>query len=188
MKNFIQLLSAFAIATMLTACYVDQGELSPSGIDGYEKYTNKTINVSVLTPNGWRSETTMGGEYVVTNPGKAQIIIASLPLEQLMGKDNPEATGLKGFVEYRSAQLTPENVGSEFNISSKEGKLAGYDAHQFEYSYQPEGSPQKQFVKEIFTVVNGKMYKLQYYAPENTYQRFLLQAGVMQGSYEILKK
>jgi len=187
MKSLKFLFAALALSVALNGCYVDRGKVSESGIGGYQQYTNKTINVSVLSPDGWDTEVTIGGEYVVTNPGKAQIIIASSELEWLMGKDNPTATGLQGFIEYRSSQLIPENIGPEFSISGIKSKLAGQDAYQFEYSYRPEGSQEMQFVKEVFTVVNGKMYKLQYYAAEDAYQKYLEQARVMQGSYKILK-
>lgn len=186
MKSLKFLFATLALSIALNGCYIDRGKVSESGIDGYQQYINKTINVSVLSPEGWESEVTIGGEYVVTNPGKAQIIIASSTLEWLMGKDNPAATDLQGFIEYRSSQLIPENIGPDFSISSKKSKLAGQDAHQFEYSYRPEGSPKKQFVMEVFTITNEKMYKLQYYAPEDTYQQFLEQARIMQNSYKIL--
>lgn len=186
MKISKLLLITFVITVFLNGCYVDRGEITQSEIDGYQQYTNKTINVSVLSPEGWDAEVSIAGEYVVTRPGKAQVIIASSSLERLMGEDNPAATSLQGFVEYRSSQLIPENIGPEFIISGKKSKLAGEDAYQFEYSYRPEDVSQMQFVKEVFTVVNGRMYKLQYYAHEETYQQFLEQALVMQGSYKIL--
>ena len=57
-------------ALLLSGCniYVDSGKVSKSNIEGYKQYSNKTINVAVLTPAGWRTRVSIGGEYVMTAP------------------------------------------------------------------------------------------------------------------------
>lgn len=69
MKTFKFLVLVIVSAMVLSACYNPKGEVKNSETPGFEKYSNNTINVSMLIPEGWSGEVSMGGEYAITSPG-----------------------------------------------------------------------------------------------------------------------
>jgi len=184
--KFLVLVIVIVSAMVLTACSNTKGEVKSSETPGFEKYSNNTINVSVLAPEGWSGEVSMGGEYVLTSPGadKVQIIISSSKVERLMA--NASNVSLEDFMNFRASQVTENNMGPEFNLRKTKSKLAGRDAYEFLYSYRPQGNDKKQVVKEVFTLADGKVYKFYYYADESTYPEYLNKAVISQGSYETL--
>lgn len=55
------------------------------------------------------------------------------------------------------------------------------------YTYLPEGMNKKIYVREIFTLVKGKVYRIWYYAQENTYQKYEKEYHMIKNSYSILE-
>ncbi|MEA3292490.1 MAG: hypothetical protein U9Q71_09355, partial [Pseudomonadota bacterium] len=160
-----------------------------SDTEGYDQYTNKTLNVSLLTPKGWESSVGIGGVYTLTMPGSdgAQIYVMSSPVEHLMGEGaSPSTTRLEEYKKFRLSQMTEEYIGPELEFSTQKSSLSGNDAYETRYAYKPEGDSRKWFVREVFTVADGKVYQIQSYARGNVAPEFQNTFETMIDSYRIL--
>lgn len=151
-------------ALALAGCYVDSGRTLAGDVEGFQRYSNETIGVSLLTPAGWGSEVTIGGEYVVTEPGAngGQIRVFSAPVERLMGEGASGSSTLEPYKDFRLSQITEKDIGPELERSVRKSTLGGNNAYEIQYSYKPKGD-QRWFVREIFTLVDGKVYRIQLY-------------------------
>jgi len=172
----------------LSGCYVDNGELLESNTNGYGHYTNKTINVSVLTPLNWQTSVSIGGEYVMNAPDSdnISILIASTSVTLLMGDIASDSTTLDEFKTYRASQINEKEIGPKLNISINKSTLSSYPAYEMIYTYLPEGMNKKIYVRETSTLVKGKVYRIWYYAQENTYQKYEKEYHMVKNSYSIL--
>ena len=213
MKNLKLLFSLPIFAILLTGCntYVDSGKVMKSSTAGYKQYSNKTINVSVLTPDGWNTRVNIGGEYVMASPDpkraetrRPAIYISSSPIDSLSKTGAPSSidgtseaykksrlplsTTLEAFKNNRLAFLTEENIGPKLRVSAKKSRLANHDAYEISYSYKAKELPQRLMAQETFTLVDGKAYRLIYHADEDVYSKFLKELQVVKGSYRILGK
>ena len=197
---------------LLLGCntYVDSGKATKSSVAGYKQYSNKTINVTVLTPDGWGTLVNIGGEYVMTSPDpkraenrRPAITISSSPVDAL-GKTGvkssmdgtseayknsrlPRSITLEAFKNNKLAFLTEKNIGPKLRVSTKKSTLANHDAYEISYSYKVKELPQRLMVQETFTLVNGRVYRVIYYADEDVYNKFLKELQVVKSSYRILK-
>lgn len=208
--KFLLVWSVFSL--LLSGCntYVDAGKSTKSDIKGYKKYSNETINVAVLTPDNWGTQVSIGGEYVMTSPDpkreetrRPAIYINSSPVEALSKAGTatsmdgtseaykksrlPINTTLEEFKKNRLAFLTEENIGPKLRVSTKKSRLANHDAYEISYSYKVKELPQRLMVQETITLVNGRVYRLTYYADEDVYSKFLKELQVVKSSYRILK-
>lgn len=186
MKTLRLLSISLLLPLVLAGCYVDSGRTAKSDTEGYEQYTNKTINVSLLTPKGWESEVGIGGVYTLTMPGSdgGQIYVMSSPAGHLI-EEGTSAT-LEEYKKFRLSQMTEEYIGPELDVSTSKSSLAGNDAYETRYSYKPEGDNRKWFVREVFTVADGKVYQIQSYARGNVAPEFHTTFDTMKDSYRIL--
>ena len=209
----LKLLTVLSLASLLLlGCntYVDSGKVSKSTVNGYTQYSNKTINAEVLTPNGWSTKVTIGGEYVMTSSNekitperRPAIHISSSPVDRLSktgvassmdgtsetykkSRLSPSIT-LEAFKNNKLAFITEENIGPKLRVSTKKSRLAKHDAYEISYSYKVKELPQRLMVKETFTLVDGKVYRVTYYADENLYADYLKELQVVKNSYRILK-
>ena len=188
--RILQFLLPFLFASLvLFGCYVDSGRKSRSEIDGYDRYSNKTINVSLLTPTGWDAEVNIGGVYVVTPPAPSggQIYVMSSSVERLMGEEASESADLEAYREYMWSQITEEEVGPGLDRSIGKSSLAGNDAYEIRYSFEPETDPARWFVWEVFTLVDGKVYRIRTYSTEKADPEFQKTVETMMASYRILR-
>ena len=211
MKNviFLLILSLFSILFLGCNTYVDSGKATKSSLAGYQQYSNKTINVAVLTPDGWATRVSIGGEYMMTSSDpkrtenrRSSIIISSSPVEALSktgaassidGSSEaykksrlPLSTTLEAFKNNRLAFLTEKNIGPKLRVSSKKSRLANHDAYEILYSYKVKGISQRQKVQETFTLLSSKVYRIIYYADEDVYDDYLKVLEVLKKSYRIL--
>lgn len=191
MKTFNLLTIIFAFALTLTGCNFvsDYGYTRNSDTPGYLQYTNKTLNVSVLTPESWKSEVTIGGQYVMMPPGsnEADISVASSTVEWLMGEGTPKSTTLEEYRKHRLPQINEKNIGPKLTVSVRKTMLAGHDAYEILYSMLPEGQTQYIVYQETFTVVDGMVYRLYYGTTKDIYNKYLNELEVVKNSYRILK-
>ena len=197
---------------LLSGCniYVDSGKATKSSVAGYKQYSNKTINVAVLTPDGWDTHVNIGGEYIMSSPDEKRaenrrpsITISSSPVDflsktgaasSLDGTSEvykksrlPLSTTLEEFKRNRLAFLTEKNIGPKLRVSTKKSTLANHDAYEISYSYKVKELPQRLMLQETFTLVNGRVYRVIYYADEDVYNKFLKELQVVKNSYRILK-
>ena len=212
-KKYLKLLSVLSISSLLLlGCntYVDSGKVSKSVVAGYTQYSNKTINAEVLTPDGWSTQVTAGGEYVMTSPDakrtqerRPAIAISSSPVNTLSktgaassmdGTSEayknarlPSSITLEAFKNNRLAFLTEENMGPKLRVSTKKSRLAKHDAYEISYSYKVKELPQRLMFQETFTLVEGKVYRVTYYADEDVYANYLKELQVVKSSYRISK-
>ena len=208
-----KLLSVLSLSSLLLlGCntYVDAGKVSKSVVAGYTQYSNKTINAEVLTPNGWSTKVTAGGEYVMTSPDtkrtqerRPSISISSSPVNTLSktgaassidGSSEayknarlPSSITLEAFKNNRLAFLTEENMGPKLRVSTKKSSLAKHDAYEISYSFKVKELPQRLMFQETFTLVEGKVYRVTYYADEDVYANYLKELQVVKSSYRISK-
>lgn len=198
MKEAIKIISSvvlltiiFAFAVTLPGCNFvsDYGYTRNSDMLGYLQYTNKTLNVSVLTPESWKSEVTIGGQYVMMppDPKVADISVASSTVEWLMGEGTPKSTTLEEYRKHRLPQINEKNMGPNLTVSVKKTTLAGHDAYEILYSMLPEGEAQYLVTQETFTVVDGMVYRLYYGASKDVFDKYLNELEVVKNSYRILK-
>ena len=212
MKNIKFLLGLSVFSMLLSGCntYVDSGKATKSSVAGYKQYHNKTINVAVLTPDGWATRVNIGGEYVMTSPDlkraenrRPSIYISSSPVDALTktgaassidGTSEaykksrlPLSITLEEFKKNRLAFLTEENIGPQLRVSVKKSFLANHDAYEISYSYKVKELPQRLMTQETFTLVNGRVYRLNYYADEDVYSKFMKELKIVKSSYRILK-
>ncbi|MEA3417958.1 MAG: hypothetical protein U9Q90_01070 [Campylobacterota bacterium] len=212
MKNLKILLVLFSFSILLSGCniYVDSGRVTKGTTAGYKQYRNKTINISVLTPDGWDTSVGIGGEYAMISPDpkrsetrRPAIYISSSPIDFLSITGAPTSmdgtsevykksrlplsTTLEEFKNNRLAFITEENIGPRLRVSVKKSRLANHDAYEISYSYKAKELPQRRMVQETFTLVNGRVYRLTYYADEDVYSKFLKELQVVKSSYRILK-
>ena len=203
-------LSVFSLFLLGCNTYVDAGKATKSKTEGYKQYSNKTINVAVLTPDRWRTRVSIGGEYVMTSADakreenrRPAIYISSSAVDFLSktGVESsmdgtseayknsrlPLSTTLEAFKENRLAFLTEKNIGPKLRVSTKRSRLAKHDAYEISYSYKVKELPQRLMVQETFTLVNGKVYRVIYYADEDVYSKYLKELQVVKSSYRILK-
>ncbi len=191
MKIFNLLAVIFAFAVTLPGCNFvsDYGYTRNSDTSGYLQYTNKTLNVSVLMPESWKSKVTIGGEFMMMphhSKGES-ITVASSTIEWLMGEGTPVSTTLEEYKVFRRSFINEKNIGPKLTVSVKKTMLAGHDAYEILYSMLPEGQAQYLVFKETFTVVDGRVYKLYYGASKNVFDKYLKELKVVKNSYRILK-
>ena len=188
MKTMKLLLALSLISIVISGCLVDNGRIAKSSTAGYDQYKNKTINVSVLTPKGWNTEVTMGGEYVITapDPKRPQILIMSSPVEHLMNGASKSIT-LEAYKRDRLAFITEKNIGPELRVSTKKSSLANHNAYEISYSYLVKGDSQRTLVQETFTLIDGKIYQIQYYVKEDIFAKYQKELQVIKSSYRILR-
>jgi len=182
--------SLLLVPFVLSGCYADPGKIMSSDKPGYDHYSNKTINVSVLTPSDWSSNVGIGGDYTITSPKQdgTQIYISRTPVVQWMGDGSSQSTTLEEFREFRLSQITVEEIGPELESSIQKSSLAGDDAYELRYSYKPAGDDRKWFVREIFTVVDGNVYRIQSYTRDSTDPEPIKIFHTMKNSFRILKR
>jgi len=208
--KLVSVLSLSSLLLLGCNTYVDSGKVSKSVVAGYTQYSNKTINAEVLTPNGWSTQVTAGGEYVMTSPDtkrtqerRPAISISSSPVNTLSktgaassidGTSEayknarlPSSITLEAFKNNRLAFLTEENMGPKLRVSTKKSRLAKHDAYEISYSFKVKELPQRLMFQETFTLVEGKMYRVTYYADEDVYANYLKELQVVKSSYRILK-
>ena len=175
-------------ALALAGCYVDSGRTLASDAEGFQQYSNATIGVSLLTPEGWSSEVTIGGEYVVTEPGVdgGQIMVFSASLERLMGEGVSGSTTLETFKDFRLSEITEKDIGPQLERSVRKSALGKNDAYEIQYSYKPEGEDRRRFVREIFTLVDGKVYRIELYNQVETDPEAQTAFEAMLDSFRIL--
>ena len=212
MKNVRLLLTLSVFSMLLSGCntYVDSGKATKSSVAGYKQYSNKTINIAILTPEGWNTRVNIGGEYVMTSPDpqraenrRPSIYISSSPVDSLSktgaassmdGTSEaykksrlPLSITLEEFKKNRLAFLTEENIGPKLRVSVKKSSLANHDAYEISYSYKVKELPQRLMVQETFTLLDGKVYRIIYYADEDVYYKYIKEMKVVKSSYRILK-
>ena len=212
MKKVKYLLMWSVLSLLLSACntYVDAGKATKSNTEGYTKYSNKTINVTVLTPDEWGIRVSIGGEYVMKSPDlkreetrRSSIYISSSPVDFLSKTGAPSSmdgtseaykksrlplsTTLEEFKNNRVAFLTEKNIGPQLRVSVKKSTLAGHDAYEISYSYKVKELSQRLMTQETFTLVDGKVYRIIYYADEDVYNKYLNELQTVKSSYRILK-
>ncbi len=189
MKILEFLLPSLLLPLVLSGCYVDSGRTSRGDIEGYDRYSNKTINVSLLTPTGWDREVTIGGVYVVTQPAPngGQIYVTSRSFEDFMGDEVSGLDDLEACKELRWSEITDEEIGPKLDRSISESSLAGSDAYEIRYSYLPQGEQESWFVRETLTVVDGKVYRIESYTSDDADLEFQKAVEVMTSSYRLLK-
>ena len=190
-KNILTFLaSLLLVPVVLSGCYADPGRTRSNDRAGYDHYTNKTINVSVLTPSDWRSNVGIGGVYTITSPQPdgAQIYIIRTPVVQWMGEGTSPATTLEEFREFRLSHITIEEIGPELDSSIQKSSLAGADAYDLRYSYKSAVDGRKWYVREIFTVADGNVYRIQSYTRDSTDPELLRTFETMKNSFRILNR
>jgi len=189
MRKFI--LSLVITLTLAGCNFVsDYGSTKESKMSGYVEYTNKTLNVSVLTPESWKTQVTIGGVYVMRpadQEGIADISVSSSSVERLMGGGASKSTTLDEYKAHRRAFITEENIGPQLTVSMKKTTLSGHDAYELLYSMLPEGETEYLVFQETFTVVEGTVYRLSYGVSKNNYDEYLEELGVIKTSYQILR-
>jgi len=209
----LRLSSALLITSfLLLGCntYEDVGKVSKSVVSGYSQYSNKTINMEVLTPKGWGTEVTIGGEYIMTPPNakktkerKLSIAISSFYVNTISkvnikspiaasSEDSKNSmlassTTLEDFKNNRLAFLTEENIGPQLSVSTRKTRLAKHDAYEISYSYKVKEITQRLMFQETFTLVDGKVYRIIYYSYKDRYKDYLKKLQVIKSSYRILK-
>ena len=211
MQYLKHLLSLSILSLLLSGCniYVDAGKVAKSTTEGYKQYHNKTINISVLTPERWATSVSIGGEYTMVSPDakrpttrRPSISISSSPVDALaktgapLSMDGsyevykksrlPRSTTLEAFKNNRLAFLTEKNIGPELRVSVKKSRLAKHDAYEILYSSKGKEFAHRFMVQETFTLVEGRVYRLIYYADEDRYPKFLKELEVVKDSYRIL--
>ena len=157
MRKTYLLLTSLLIALTLSSCNLvsDYGRTSDSDVKGYLEYTNKTLNISVLTPVGWKTRVTIGGEYTM-RPDDSHydgISVAQSNIERMLGKKASKTTTLKEYHLFRLSQINEEMIGPEPTVSEKKTSLSGHDAYEIYYTSLPEGETQKLFAKETYTLI-----------------------------------
>ena len=99
----------------------------------------------------------------------------------------PLSTTLEAFKQNRLAFITEKNIGPKLRVSVKKSTLAKHDAYEISYSSKVKELPQRLMTQETFTLVDGKVYRIIYYADEDVYDKFLKELQVVKSSYRILK-
>ncbi|MCF6311497.1 MAG: DUF1795 domain-containing protein [Verrucomicrobiales bacterium] len=173
---------------LLTSCYVDSGKTSKSSTPGYQVHENKTLNVSVLTPDKWKSEVTTGGYLAMSSPDKkrAQILVMRRPIQDMMNGKGDEKSTLEDYKKYRISQMTEDVIGSELKHTTTKSTLAGQPAYQTQYSYKPKDKP-TMHTREIYSVIGGKVYQIQLYYPAPFSEELEKTFKVVKDSYKLLK-
>ena len=186
--KFLFALSVSSLLLVGCNTYIDAGKVTASVAAGYKQYSNKTINVSVLTPKGWSSRVNIGGEYVMTAPDakreesrRPAIYISSSVVDS-------HFVTLEEFKNNRLVFLTEKNIGPKLRVSTKKSRLAEHDAYEISYSYKVKELSQRLMTQETFTLVNRRVYRLTYYADAEVYDKYLKELQVVKSSYRILKK
>jgi len=191
MKFFNLLAVNFAFAVTLSGCNFvsDYGNTKESDTAGYLIHTNKTLNVSVLTPESWESKVNIGGQFVMRPPNSKgeSISVGSSTVEWLMGEGTPKSTTLEEYKVFRRSFINEENIGPKLTVSVKKTTLAGHDAYEILYSMQPKGETQYYVFQETFTVVEGRVYRLEYGATKDVFNKHLNELEIVKNSYRILK-
>ena len=183
-------MSLLLVPLVLFGCYANPGRSVSSDKPGYDHYTNKAINVSVLTPVDWSSDVSTGGVYTITSPKPlgAQIYVMRTPVVNFMGEGSLKSTSLEEFREFRLSQITVEEIGPELDSTIQKSSLAGDDAYELRYSYKSAIDEQKWFVREIFAVIDGNVYMIQSYTRNSTDPELLKTFEIMKDSYRILNR
>ena len=102
-------------------------------------------------------------------------------------RDFHSLTTLEAFKKNRLAFITEKDIGPKLRVSTKKSRLANHDAYEISYSYKVKELPQRLMVQETFTLVNGKVYRVVYYADANVYNKYLKELQTVKNSYRILK-
>ena len=105
-----------------------------------------------------------------------------------MGESASKFTTFEEYKKYRAAKITEENIGPQLSVSINKTLLSAQDAYKIFYSYLPTGMDKKLFVQETFTQVKGKVYRIWYYANEETYSKYQNELQLIKNSYHILGK
>ena len=179
------------ITSSLSGCYVDNGHIQKGSIQGYDLYQNNSINISVLTPQNWETQVTTGGEYIMRPPNSSDIefSISSSPVKQLMNKKTSESITLEIFKNFKVSQMNEKNYGSRLNFSINKSELSKQKAYEIFYTFfssLPEETNKKIFVQETFTLLKGRVYRIEYYANKNTYSNYQKELKIIKDSYSIL--
>ena len=190
MKTTTRQLVLLLIALTLSSCNLvsDYGNTSASDRDGYLKYSNKTLNISVLTPQEWKSQVTIGGEYVMrpVDSNDDSIAIAQSTAERMLGREASEITTLEAFHHLQLSQINEEIIGPELTVMDKKTSLSGHDAYQIFYSYRPKGMKHKLFTQITYTMLKGKIYLLSWYGLDASRPHYRKEFEVIKSSYTIL--
>jgi len=178
-------------SSSLSGCYVDNGHTLEENTQGYDLYQNNTINVSVLTPQNWKTHVTSGGVYVIRPPDSSDIefYISSSPVKHLMNKKASESITLEAFKNFKVSQMNEKNYGSQLTFSINKSELSKQKAYELFYTFfssLPEETNKKIFVQETFTLVKERVYRIEYYANKNTYSKYQKELKVIKDSYSIL--
>lgn len=178
------------LASMLGACNLvsDYGRTSPGDRKGYLTYINHTLGVTFLVPQGWNNRMDNGGNYnmVPLQGGGDSFSARTSPLRDLFAGDLPENASLDQVHERMLERwYRPSDIGPDFEISSRKSTLSGKPAWEITYAYTPEGMDRR-WVKMIFTLDQGRVYMLRWYARKATKDRYAREYNVVRNAYTIL--
>ena len=174
----------------LNSCLVtNHGNTKKSETAGYLKYTNKHLRYSALIPEGWIGKMSIGGSYNVIPNSKntASITFRSSKFEQFSSIENRENLNLETLKNYFLSITTEEQIGPEFESNIKETTLSGQKAYRLEYTYVPKSLNKKLYQVKIFTINNGRVFSIYYYANIDNYKTYQKEFEVALNTYKILK-
>ena len=191
MRDSLRLLSTISLVFLLNACNLvsDYGNQLPSDTQGYITYTNKTLGISILAPENWKREMTIGGNYNMS-PEEGNdydgISVSSSDISRLFEGKLPRDVSLDDFhAQAMKSWYDRKSIGPEFEVSSRKTTLSGYPAWEVTYSYTPENSDRRT-ATERFTLHNGKVYFLRWYARTSHKNRYRREFETIRDSYRIL--
>ncbi|HEC05793.1 MAG TPA: hypothetical protein ENJ12_03005 [Thiolapillus brandeum] len=191
MKRFAVFPGSLLLSLLLSACNLvsDYGSNSASDVKGYATYTNNTLGISLLAPENWHREMTIGGTYNM-NPVPRNdydgITASSSTISDLFEGRLPSDVPLDVFhAQAMKSWYDATSIGPEYEVTSTRTTLSDYPAWEVTYSYTPEGS-ERRTVREIFTLHKGKAYFLRWYAKASEKDRYRQEFEVIRKSYRII--
>jgi len=191
MKQFSVSLVSLLLSFLLSACNLvsDYGGNSASDVKGYVTYTNNTLGISLLAPENWHREMTIGGSYnmsPVPENDFDSITASSSSISNLFeGKFASDVSLDEFHTQAMKSWYDPASIGPEYEVTSSKTKLSGYPAWKVTYSYTPKGS-ERRTVREIFTLHKGKAYFLRWYAKASHKDSYRREFEIIRNSYTIL--
>jgi hypothetical protein len=165
-----------------------KGNTKKSETIGYLKYTNKLLKYSTLIPEEWMGEMTIGGSYQIIPDKENKVCIAfsSSKFNHYSAFENKPNLKLEEYKTYRLSQITEDEIGPKLEYTIKETILSGIKAYKLEYTYVPVATNTKLYQIEIFTISNGRIFTLTYYANIDNYKNYLKEFTVIKNNYKIL--
>ena len=188
-KTCLFLFLVIFVAFSFNSCLVPyKGKTIKTDTISYLKYTNKHLRYSALVPEKWIGEMSIGGSYnVIPDSGNtASISFRSSKFEQFSGIENNESLNLEILKDYFLSISTEDQIGPEFELSINETQLSGQKAYKLEYTYVPKSLNKKLYQIQIFTINEGRVFSVFYYANIDNYEDYLNEFIVVTNSYKIL--